>query len=91
MEVKMFEQNRIKEILEDLGVESQQGLSPEEAASRLVSSGPNTFQDKKPKTKLQMFLAQLNDPMIYILFAAVLISLFLKEVSDAVIILSVIL
>ncbi len=38
-----------------------------------------------------MFLSQLHDPMIYILFIAVAISLFLKEIGDAVIIVAVIL
>ena len=38
-----------------------------------------------------MFVSQLRDPMIYILFGAVVISSFLKEFSDAVIILAVIL
>ena len=38
-----------------------------------------------------MFLSQLRDPMIYILLGAVVISLFLKEISDSIIILAVIL
>ena len=38
-----------------------------------------------------MFVSQLRDPMIYILFIAVAISLFLKEIGDAVIIVAVIL
>lgn len=87
----MFEQKKIEAVLEELGVDSRYGLSSEEAANRLALNGPNAFQEKKPKTKLQMFLAQLRDPMIYILFGAVLISLFLSEFSDAVIILAVIL
>jgi len=86
----MFEQQRIEEILEQLEVNSQNGLTSEEAKLRLEKYGPNSFQEKKPKTKLQMFLSQLRDPMIYILFGAVVISLFLKEVSDAIIILAVI-
>lgn len=87
----MFEQQQINEVLEQLGVSSQDGLSSEEAQERLTKYGPNAFQEKKPRTKLQMFLSQLRDPMIYILFGAVLISLFLKEASDAIIILAVIL
>lgn len=87
----MFEQQKINDVLEQLGVNSKEGLAVDEAKERLGKYGPNAFQEKKPKTKLQMFLSQLRDPMIYILFGAVLISLFLKEVSDAVIILAVIL
>lgn len=87
----MFEQQQIEEVLNQLEVSSQEGLTSEEAERRLKKYGPNAFQEKKPKTKLQMFLSQLRDPMIYILFGAAAISLFLKEVSDAVIILAVIL
>ncbi|HYE69074.1 MAG TPA: HAD-IC family P-type ATPase, partial [Anaerovoracaceae bacterium] len=87
----MFEQQQINEVLEQLGVNSPEGLSAREAEERLGKNGPNSFQEKKPKTKLQMFLSQLRDPMIYILFGAVVISSFLKEFSDAVIILAVIL
>lgn len=87
----MFEQQKINEVLEELGVNSPEGLSAREAEERLGKNGPNSFQEKKPKTKLQMFLSQLRDPMIYILFGAVVISSFLKEFSDAVIILAVIL
>ncbi len=87
----MFEQQKINEVLEQLGVNSQEGLTAREAEERLGKYGPNSFQEKKPKTKLQMFLSQLRDPMIYILFGAVIISLILKEFSDSVIILAVIL
>ncbi|MEL7654574.1 MAG: HAD-IC family P-type ATPase, partial [Bacillota bacterium] len=87
----MFEQQKIDIVLEQLGINSSEGLTDKEAQERLNQYGPNAFQEKKPKTKLQMFLSQLRDPMIYILFGAVVISLFLKEFSDACIILAVIL
>ena len=87
----MFEQQKIDIVLEQLGVNSREGLTDKEANERLEKYGQNVFQEKKPKTKLQMFLSQLRDPMIYILFGAVVISLFLKEFSDACIILAVIL
>ena len=87
----MYEQQQIKDVLKEFDVESHAGLTGTEATKRLEKYGPNAFQEKKPKTKLQMFLSQLRDPMIYILFGAVIISLILKEVSDSVIILAVIL
>lgn len=87
----MFEQKQIDVILEELEVNRQEGLTGKEAQARLDQYGSNAFEEKKPKTKLQMFLSQLRDPMIYILFGAVIISLFLKEVGDAIIILAVIL
>ncbi len=87
----MHEQKTVQQVLEELQVNSEEGLSTDEAAKRLNEYGPNAFQEKKPKTKIQMFISQLRDPMIYILFAAAGISLALREVSDAVIILAIIL
>ena len=37
-------------------------------------------------TKIQLFLEQLKDPLIYILLIAAVVSVFLGELSDAVII-----
>ena len=87
----MYTQKDARQTCEELGVDPGRGLSAAEAAARLEKYGPNELQEKKGKTKLQMFLSQLNDPMIYILFAAAAISIFLREVSDAVIILAVVL
>ncbi|MDO5424839.1 MAG: cation-translocating P-type ATPase [Eubacteriales bacterium] len=53
--------------------------------------GRNVLEEKKPKTFLQSFLEQINDPLIYILLAAAAISILLKEYSDAAIIFTVIL
>ena len=78
-------------MLDELDVNHLNGLSEKEAKARLEKYGPNAFQETKPKTKLQMFLSQLRDPMIYILIGAVLISAFLKEFGDAIIIMAVIL
>lgn len=77
--------------VEDLGVDIEQGLSSQEAEKRRMEYGPNQFQEKKKKTKLQMFIAQLRNPMIYILFVAVIISTVLKEFGDSIIIIAVIL
>ena len=87
----MFENKNVLQTEQELQTSAQSGLSAAEAAARLQKNGPNALIEKKGKTKLQMFLAQLNEPMIYILFAAALISLLLGEVSDAIIVLVVVL
>ncbi|MDD3242202.1 MAG: cation-translocating P-type ATPase, partial [Eubacteriales bacterium] len=86
----MFETQTASEAMEQLET-TPQGLSAEQAAQRLARDGENALAEKKPPTKLQMFFSQLNEPMIYILLAAAAISIFLKEFSDAVIILCVVL
>ncbi len=87
----MFEQKEVKQVEQELSTNLATGLSAQEAKQRLEQNGPNVFQEGKKKTQIQMFLSQLRDPMIYILLAAVAISVFLKEYSDGVIILAVIL
>lgn len=87
----MFEQKTSLEVMQLLEVDQREGLSTEEAKGRLETYGPNAFLEKTPKTKIQKFLTQLNDPLIYILLVAVVISLVLKEFGDASIIMAVIL
>ena len=87
----MYEQKSVQQACEALQTNPATGLSADEAQKRLNQNGPNEFAEKKPKSKLMMFLSQLNDPMIFILFAAAAISIFLREFSDACIILAVVL
>ncbi|MDD4192453.1 MAG: cation-translocating P-type ATPase [Mangrovibacterium sp.] len=79
-----------EEALHQLQVDPTRGLTAEEAKRRLAASGPNKLKGQKKKTVFQLFFAQLRDWLIYVLFAAVAITLFMGEYIDAVIILLVI-
>ena len=87
----MFEQQEAQKVLSELEVEHSRGLSSKEASERLSRYGKNEFEEKKKKTVFKMFVSQLNDPMIYILMVAVVISAFLGELVDACIIVAIIL
>lgn len=78
------------EILKELDVDEKNGLSSNEALRRLKKYGKNKLVTKKKKTLFKQFLSQLKDVMIYILIIAAIISAFLGEISDALIILLVI-
>ena len=78
------------EILQELNVDKKNGLSSTEALRRLEKYGKNKLETKKKKTLFKQFLSQLKDVMIYILIIAAIISAFLGEISDALIILLVI-
>lgn len=82
----MFEQYNVQETLEKLNTDERRGLSEAEAARRLAVNGPNEMKEARQKTWIENFLEQLNDPLIYVLMVAAAVSVFLKEVSDAVII-----
>jgi Ca2+-transporting ATPase len=79
-----------EEALGNLKTDLQSGLTEEDAKRRLEEYGPNKLKGQKKKTVLQLFVGQMRDWLIYVLFAAVVITLFMGEYIDAVIILLVI-
>lgn len=87
----MFENKSSNEVCTQLRTDRTRGLSEEEAERRYQRNGGNELQGKRKKTLFETFLDQLNDPLIYVLLAAAAISVFLQEISDAVIILVVVL
>ena len=70
----MFETKSSKEVLNELQVDSKQGLSFDEAGKRMLQYGPNKLAEKKKKPLILVFLSNFNDPMIFILIAAALLS-----------------
>ena len=86
----MWFSKSIEEVLSGINVDPLKGLSDDEAKNRLETHGPNKLQAKKKKSIFLMFIAQLQDWLIYILFAAVIITLFLGQYTDSVIIILVI-
>ena len=61
-----------------LNLNSQEnGLSLREAGARLGKLGPNKLPEKKPRSIFDIFFSQFRSPLIYILLAVSLISLFL--------------
>ena len=69
---------------------AREGLSEKEAAARLQRFGGNELEKKKEESLLKKVAEQFNDPMILILILGAVISIFLHEVMDSVIIVAVI-
>ena len=65
------------------------GLSAEEARKRLEQYGPNRLQEPEQPGFFSRLLSQFMDPLIYVLAAAGVISVFLGEIGDACIIAAV--
>ena len=82
----MFEQYSIQQTAEELKTDALKGLETREAAVRLSRDGRNEMRGPRKKTVIESFLEQLNDPLIYVLIVAAVVSVLLKEISDAVII-----
>lgn len=67
-----------------LGVDVENGLSAQEAARRLAQDGPNELRAAPRAPVWQRVLAQLRDPLIYLLLVAVAIALLAWWVEDGV-------
>ena len=86
----MYEDQTIRQTAAHLKTDIKNGLTEEEARERLKKNGPNVLADDSRKSVLTMVFEQLNEPLIYVLLVAAAASLFLKEVSDALIIIIVV-
>ncbi len=82
----MLEEKEIDALVKHLSTDIEIGLTEVEADRRLKRDGRNEMQEVRRLTRAELFLKQLNDPLIYVLLVAAAVSILLKEVSDAVII-----
>ena len=58
-----------------LGADLDRGLSAQEASRRLAQNGPNQLQATPRRPIWRRIMAQFQDPLIYLLLAAVVIAL----------------
>ncbi|MEE1296017.1 MAG: cation-translocating P-type ATPase [Bifidobacterium sp.] len=66
-----------------LNVDPKTGLSTEEAKRRLAKFGPNELASAPPVPKWKKFLQQFEDPLVYLLLAATVISLIAWFIEKA--------
>jgi cation-transporting P-type ATPase F len=82
---------RVEEAAHAVHVDPAHGLSEAEAALRLDRFGPNEMTARKRTSAFVRFFLQFHQPLIYILLAATVITLFLREWIDAAVIFGVVL
>lgn len=78
-----------EQAMEDLCT-SEDGLCDQEAAKRLSTYGANELRQKQRKTFGKMLLEQITDVMVLILVAAAVLSMFLGEWAEAVVIFAIV-
>lgn len=66
------------------------GLTPAEAAERLERHGPNELRETISRPAWHMLLAQFREPLILILVAAAILSLFLGDFVESIAILAIV-
>jgi Mg2+-importing ATPase len=86
----LYWSQEISEVSKQLG-SSPSGLSQEEALARIQKFGPNRIQAEKRSTPLGLFFRQFMNPLALILIMATIVSAFLRDWPDAVIIMVIIL
>lgn len=73
---------KIEDVFKELNT-SEKGLTNREAESRLHKYGLNELKEEKKIRPLAIFFDQFKSPLIWILLAALSISILIKEIVDA--------
>jgi Ca2+-transporting ATPase len=89
MAERLWHELTVDETLKELGA-NPEGLSPTEAAERLIRYGPNTLREIKRISPWEIFLGQFKNFLIILLLAATVISLLLGETLDAIVIFAIV-
>ncbi|MBI2625002.1 MAG: HAD-IC family P-type ATPase [Candidatus Nealsonbacteria bacterium] len=76
------------EVLRELETNRETGLSNGEVLKRKRKFGQNKPPEERPLSGLGVFLNQLQSPLIYVLLIAGIVTVFLKEFTDAIVIFS---
>lgn len=64
----------------------REGLSKEQAASRLDKHGPNTIRSDQGVSAWKVLLDQFTSPLIYVLLVALVVTLVIQHWADAIVI-----
>src|SRR5512147_2093814 len=78
------------DVVKALKVDPEQGLSAAEAAARLEQHGPNELIDRGTKSPWKILLEQFAQTLIVVLIIASIISFFLGETDDAIVVMIIV-
>lgn len=80
----------IQDAIKDLSSDKDRGLGSEEAEKRLEKFGSNELEEGGKASLLSKILAQFKDFLVIILIVASIISAFVGETSDAIVIIAIV-
>jgi len=78
-------------VLDLQDVDPSRGLKPEEVVRRQTEFGPNELIERGLKSPWRILLEQFTDSMVIVLLVAAVISIFIKDLKDSIIILAIVL
>ncbi len=82
----MWHSLSIEEVIKKLKTDPRKGLSEKEVEARQQKFGKNKLPEEKSLSRFKIFLEQFKSPLVYILLVAGIITLFLKEYTDSIVI-----
>jgi Mg2+-importing ATPase len=77
------------EVLRYLG-SSEEGLSERESEDRNTKYGLNDLPGRRKRKAIEVLVSQFKSPLVLILIAACIVALFLQEITDALIIIGIV-
>ena len=86
----MFFNRRLSDIKHELGT-SERGLTNREVSARWGKYGKNILPKRKNASIWQLFLNEFKDPLVILLLSAIVVSVAVGEVVDAIVILFIVL
>ena len=89
--VAAWHQLESEEVVRLLEADLRHGLTAAEVVRRQHTFGPNRVTAQRHAGAFRRFLTQFNQPLVYILLVAVVITAFLGEYVDSAVILAVVL
>nr|WP_300003364.1 calcium-translocating P-type ATPase, SERCA-type [Tissierella sp.] len=78
------------EVLKELETNLEKGLTQAEVEARLEKYGPNSLKEEKKRSLFSRILAQFADFLVLILIAAAIVSVFVGESTDAIVIIAIV-
>lgn len=87
---KQWHFHAAEEAIADMRSDVATGLHQGEAEKRLAEYGPNELVEKGMKSPWQILLEQLSDAMVIVLIIAAIVSGFIGEVQDTIVIIAIV-
>ncbi len=82
----MYHARSAEDVLKELDVDRDKGLSHAEVNARIAKYGKNMLQEKKKLSPWKIFFSQFMSPLVGILFIAIVISTIIGEHVDSIVI-----
>ncbi|MDP1841965.1 MAG: cation-translocating P-type ATPase [Sediminibacterium sp.] len=73
----------VEEIIQSFNTNAENGITTTEAGNRINKFGANIYEAQKQKSIWMMMLLQFKNPIVYLLFVAVTVTIYTEHYIDA--------